>query len=314
MSPQKLGRTLIIADPTAHGGKGEGAALFATRFFSSFGTVSSSCEIRLIENPDDARHMASGAHGYQTVIALGGDMTIHEVVNGMMHLDEDDRPRLGIIPMGSANDFARTIGITRNDPSRAISDLMGGEERLLDLGVVNGNYFVKTLSFGVDAAIAIESNERLALHESKPGPHLFVTTGLRRIVSGLREWPFRAIADGDSLEGVDVAFAIQNGPTYGGGFKVCPEARPNDGLLDLCVSITKPSVAESIALFGLIRAGKHTNSPGILMRKIRNLKVQFLGEEQPPCQMDGKSFFANDYDIRVVPRAISVIVSQACAW
>ena len=149
MSPHSLGQTLIIANPAAHSGKGERAALLAMRFFSSFRSTTSSCEVRLTESAGDAQRMASNAHSYDTVIALGGDGIIHEVINGLMLIASDMRPLLGIIPMGSGNDFARTLGMTKNNPEKSINELLGGNRRTIDLGCVNGVFFMQTLSFGL---------------------------------------------------------------------------------------------------------------------------------------------------------------------
>lgn len=314
MSPRSLGSTIVIANPTAHSGKGENAALFATRFFSSFHSATTSCSVKLTENPGDAQRMASDAFGYQTVIALGGDGVIHEVINGLMHIPEDERPRLGIIPMGSGNDFARTLGMTKNDAERSIAELLSGEERTIDLGKVNGTYFMQTLSFGLDAAIAIDTTDRRANNTAQSGALLFVTSGLKILVTNLKGWQYHADVDDEVIEGIDLAFAVQNGPTYGGGFRICPKAVPNDGYLDLCLSITKPSLPHSLALFGLIRFGKHTKSKVLTLRRIRHVEVTFEGEEQPPCQVDGERLTASSYHISVVPHALRVLVPSNCVW
>ena len=309
-----LGRTLIIANPAARSGRGEGAAVFATRFFSSFRSVTSSCEVRLTEATGDARQMASTTYEYDSVIALGGDGVIHEVTNGLMQLPEDDRPRLGVIPMGSGNDFARTLGLTRNDPERSIAEILGGTERVIELGKVNDTYFMQTLSFGLDAAIALDTTTRRNNHTRQIGERLFVTSGLKILPRGMRGWAYRAVMDGEEVEGIALAFAIQNGPTYGGGFRICPSAVPNDGLLDVCYSVSRPSLPHALALFGLIRLGRHTNSRKLVLKKVRHVEVEFPGEEQPPCQVDGEPLVAERYVIDVVPAALRVIVAGGCAW
>lgn len=314
MSPQSLGSTLVIANPAAHSGRGEGAALFATRFFSSFHSASSSCSVQLTEGTGDALRLATGAAEYDTVIALGGDGVIHEVVNGLMQIPQQDRPRLGIIPMGSGNDFARTVGMAKNDAERSIAQLLSGPTRQIDLGRVNGTYFVQTLSFGLDAAIALDTTERRARNAAQSGAMLFVTSGLRLIVTGLKGWPYHAVVDGEVIEGVDVAFAVQNGRTYGGGFRICPNAVPDDGYLDLCLSIDKPSIPHSLMLFGLIRAGRHTRSRKLALRKVRHVEVEFTSEEQPPCQVDGERLEAQRYVIDVIPHALEIIVPDTCEW
>lgn len=314
MASQGLGSTLIIANPSAHSGRGETAAILATRIFSSSSSSASSCSVRFTEGPTDAEHMAASAGGYDTVVALGGDGVIHEVVNGLMTLSQDVRPKLGIIPMGSGNDFARTICMKKNDPDRAIETLLRAETRTIDLGRVNECYFVQTLSFGLDAAIALDTMSRRERKRIKSGPTLYMTSGIRLLLTGVKDWPFRAKVDGVDMEGIDIAFAIQNGPTYGGGFRICPKAVPNDGYLDLCVNVDKPSLPHSMLLFGLTRFGQHTRSKKLSLSKVRHVEVEFLGDEQPPCQVDGEKLVAKRYVVDVMPQVLDVIVPAKCKW
>lgn len=314
MLTKSLGDTLIIANPAAHSGRGEGAAIFAMRFFSSFQSASNSCSVRLTEATGDAIQMAADSAEYDTVIALGGDGVIHEVVNGLMQIPTDERPRLGVIAMGSGNDFARTLGMSKNDPEKSIAELLQGQVRGIDLGCVNGRYFIETLSFGIDAAIAIDTTKRRARNTSQKGSILYATSGVRLMLTGLRGWPYRALIDGEHFEGLDVAFAVQNGKTYGGGFRICPEAVPNDGFLDLCFTVEKPPLPYSMALFALARTGRHTFSRKLIMRKVRHVELEFLGDELPPCQVDGEELVASRYVIDVVPNALEVIAPMNCPW
>ena len=314
MSPTSLGSTLIIANPAAHSGRGEAAAIHAMRFFSSFKSNAKACSILLTEHSGDAVQMAADAASYTTVIALGGDGVIHEVVNGLMRIPMEDRPKLGIIPMGTGNDFARTLGMKKNNPEQALQEIMEGTVRTIDLGRVNDAYFMQTLSFGLDAAIALDTVSRRQSNAMRKGSSLYLTSGIRLFVSGLKGWHYTAEIDGMKVEGVDVAFAVQNGKTYGGGFKICPDAVPNDGKLDLCFTIEKPSRLRSLVLFGLARFGAHTRSTKVNMRRFTHLEVEFVGEEQPPCQIDGEELVAARYVVDVVPSTLEVIVSPRCKW
>ena len=314
MSPSGLGSTLIIANPAAYSGRGEAAAIYVTRFFSSFHTIAKSCSVQLTEGSGDAMMMAADAGAYNTVIALGGDGVIHEVVNGLMSIPAANRPKLGIIPMGTGNDFARTLGMKRNNPEQSLEEIMEGPARRIDVGRVNDTYFIQTLSFGLDAAIALDTISRRQERASRKGSSLYLTSGIRLFASGLRGWPYRAEIDGEVIDGIDVAFAVQNGKTYGGGFKICPDAVPNDGKLDLCFTIEKPTRLRSLALFGLARFGKHTRSSKVHVRKFTHLEIKFLGEERPPCQVDGEELVAERYTIDVMPSALEVIVPPRCKW
>jgi len=314
MSPYSLGRTLIIANPAAYSGRGEAAAIFAMRYFSSYTTTASSCEVRLTESGGDATQMAANAQEYETVLALGGDGVIHETVNGLMRIPEELRPRLGVIPMGSGNDFARTLGMRINDPEAAINQLFDGQKRRVDLGKVNETYFMQTLSFGLDAAIALDTTNRRAHSSAYSGSMLFVTSGFKLILTALSGWQYRAVVDGEALEGIDIVFAVQNGVTYGGGFRICPSALPNDGLLDLCLTNEKPTLPHSLLLFGLARFGRHVRSNKLTLKKVRHVEVEFAGDDQPPCQVDGEQLQADRYVIDVVPQALQVIAAPTCGW
>jgi YegS/Rv2252/BmrU family lipid kinase len=314
MTTAKLGKTLVIANPTAHSGKSAQAAEFVRRFLDSYGNLTAGHDLVMTKFAGHATQLAAAASDFDTVIALGGDGIIHEIVNGLMQLPSERRPRMAIVPMGTGNDFARTLHMARNDPKTALAQIARGEERTIDLGCVNGVYFMQTLSFGLDAAIALDTTRRRQDQTSQQGTALFVTSGLKIFSTGLRGWPFQARVDGEPISGTDVVFAVQNGPTYGAGFRVCPDASPADGRLDLCYSTRKPSNATVLALFGLARYGKHTRSRNVAFRKVQHLDVRFPGADQPSCQVDGERLEADGYSVDVVPAALRVIVPPGCAW
>ena len=131
-----LGRTLVIANPVAHSGDGAAAAERVKRFFSSYANATDGFELRLTQAPGDGMLMAQESAGFDTVIALGGDGIIHEVANGLMSVTPHQRPALAVVPVGSGNDFARTIGAATNDPIGALGQILRGCGRKLDLGHV----------------------------------------------------------------------------------------------------------------------------------------------------------------------------------
>ena len=187
--------------------------------------------------------MAADADGFDTVVALGGDGVIHEVVNGLMRRPRDRRAQLGVIPLGSGNDYARTLGMARNDVEAAFAQLVRGSARPVEVGRVNGTHFMQTLSFGLDAAIALDTTDRRAANTSQEGEALFVTSGLKILSRAGRGFPCTARLDDEPpLELSALIFAVQVGPSYGGGFKICPDADPSDGLLDVCYNVRRPAL------------------------------------------------------------------------
>lgn len=306
MADSPLGRTLLIANPAAHSGKGAAGADFARRFLGSYSSATRGYEVRLTEGPGDAVGIAADATGFDTVLALGGDGVIHEVVNGLMELPEPSRPQLGVIPLGSGNDFARTLDMPRNDVEGAFARLVRGRVREMEVGRVNGVHFMETLSFGLDAAIAIDTTARRAADTSQEGEALFVTSGLKVLSRAHGGFPCVARFDDDEpVELSTLIFAVQVGPSYGGGFLVCPDADPCDGLLDVCYNVRKPLIPHLLALFGLARSGRHARSNVVRLRRFRHASVDFANE--PPCQVDGEQLTGTRFEIDVIPRALRVV-------
>lgn len=306
MAHSPLGRTLLIANPAAHSGKGAAGADFARHFLGSFSSATRGYEIRLTEGPGDATEIAAEADGFDTVLALGGDGVIHEVVNGLMRRPLVRRAQLGVIPLGSGNDYARTLGMVKNDVEGAFAQLVRGSARSMEVGCVNGVHFMQTLSFGLDAAIAIDTTARRAANTSQEGEALFITSGLK-ILSRARDG-FPCTARFDDEKPVDLKtliFAVQVGPSYGGGFMICPDADPTDGLLDVCYNVRKPMLPHLLALFGLARSGRHARSRVVNLRRIQHAVLDF--EKEPPCQVDGEKLVGTHFEIDVVPHALRVI-------
>ena len=307
-----LGKTLVIANPAAHSGKGDAAADFVERLLCTYDNATAGFEVYRTSAPLDATARADGAASFDTVVALGGDGVIHEVVQGLMRIDAPRRPRLALVPMGSGNDFARTLGATFNDPDAAIAQILGGEELPLDLGWVSADggdptYFVETLSFGLDAAIALDTTDRRAQGTSQEGAGLFATSGIRLLAEARRGWSYQATFDGTPTSGSTVIFAVQNGPTYGGGFRITPQADPTDGMLDVCLCTKVPGLPRALTLFGLARTGRHTRSSIIQIRRARSLSVSF-DEKSVPCQVDGERLEGSSFEVGVSPAALRVIV------
>ena len=98
---------------------------------------------------------------------------------------------------------------------------------------------------------------------------------------------------------------MQVGPTYGGGFRICPDADPGDGLLDVCYNVRKPLLPHLLALFGLARSGRHARSSVVSLRRIRHAVLDFA--EEPPCQVDGERLQGTHFEIDVIPRALRVV-------
>ena len=239
------------------------------------------------------------------MLALGGDGVIHEVAGGLMRRPAARRPALGVIPVGSGNDYARTLGVS-NKVDEACAQLLRAEARLADVGRVNGHWFVETLSFGLDAAIALDTMER-RVRTGRTGTVLYMESGIDQLLHHLDLRRYRVSFDGgETVEAESVTFAVQIGPYYGGGFKICPDARIDDGLLDVCVAHPPVGAARALYIFLRAKGGKHVRFKQIELRRCRTLHLEF--DEAPPAQMDGELIEGTSFDIAVEPAALNVLV------
>ena len=310
MARSPLGRTLVIANPAAHSGRGASGADFTESFLASYASATSGWEVLRTGAAGDATRMAAASGGFDSVLALGGDGVIHEVARGLMSPSPGRRPQLGVIPMGSGNDYARTLGMALNDPGAALAQLVRGQARPVEVGRVNATPFVQTLSFGLDAAIALDTTERRSRDSLQRGEALFVTSGLKVLSRAREGWACRVSFDDEPAAELDeLVLALQVGPTYGGGFRICPGASPTDGLLDACYNVRRPSVPVLLALFGMARWGGHAASRAVRLRRFARARLDF--ETEPPCQVDGEPLRATHFDVEVVPAALKVIFPPA---
>ncbi|GAP05325.1 MAG TPA: diacylglycerol kinase family lipid kinase [Anaerolinea thermolimosa] len=184
--------------------------------------------------PTHAAELArqAGEEGYEKVIAMGGDGTVHEVVNGLMQLPPEKRPILGIVPVGTGNDFAYSLGIS-SIPEEALRQAFQGPVHEIDVAHVEDNrghseYWTNTLGIGFDALINIRSR-RVALFQ---GFAVYFLAMMQALI--LDYTPYKAHLRTDHQEWDEslLMMVICNGKREGGGFHIAPQASQQDGLLN----------------------------------------------------------------------------------
>jgi YegS/Rv2252/BmrU family lipid kinase len=264
---------------------------------------------------DDARHaveIAASAAEYDLVVASGGDGVIHEVVNGLMSIEAERRPILGIIPVGTGNDFMRTVHMSPH-PKTAIAQLLDARPVTIDVGRCNDEYYVETLSFGLDAAIALDTVERRR-RTGRTGTIVFAEAGVDILLHHLEShlYRFTAYTDKDEVKtesGEAFILAIQNGRTYGGGFAITPDADPSDGLFDVCVAGPPLSPLPSLFIFLLAKFGQHTRFKQIHIFRMKKIEIHF--EKPPPAQIDGELITGTDFTVDIIPQALRVLMPRS---
>jgi diacylglycerol kinase (ATP) len=181
------------------------------------------------ERPGHARELARDAAlaGYSPIIAVGGDGTVSEVVNGLADAAGAGAPLgpLGILPVGTANDIVDTLGIPR-DLAAAAQVLARGRRRMIDLGEVNGRLFVNNSAIGLEPFVTLIQQRIRRIQ----GPPRYLLAALRGIAARPR-WNMRLEWDGGSYAGPVSLVAVGNGPRSGGLFYMAPHADMADGRL-----------------------------------------------------------------------------------
>ena len=295
-----LGRTLFIVNPAARHGETRKLIPAVERIFGE----AAKCEIVLSAGPRHACDLARTAMGFDSIVAVGGDGTAHEVLNGVMEHDETVRPAFGIVPTGSGNDYAHTLGMSDN-LSVALNQIATGDRKVVDLGRCNGMWFGESVSMGLDARVTVKAVE------------LKVTTGLSGLPLYLRalihvlnnQYYAQSVViqydDEPPFETDALIVAVTNGPTYGGGFKITPDALFDDGLLDICRIDNIPK-AEAFMRLPFVVIGKHTKMKPVHMSRGKRLTV--VSQTPFEGQIDGEVMIESAYDIQIFPAAMTVIV------
>ena len=221
-----LGKTLIIANPTAQSGAARSVAERMQRFCALYSHETDAFSLVHTEHAGHATLLAREAEGFDTVLALGGDGVVHEVACGLMQIDAARRPRLGVVPVGSGNDYAHTLGIPA-DQASSNEQIFDYEAARMDVGKIEyvpsgidvksatarTEYFVQTFSFGLDAAIAIDTVERRQ-RTGLTGGALYTASGLDVFVRRFRTYPTNVQVDNANLGRLrSLIFAVQLAPT-----------------------------------------------------------------------------------------------------
>jgi YegS/Rv2252/BmrU family lipid kinase len=264
------------------------------------------------EYPGHARLLAEEAArgGYDIVAALGGDGTVHEVVNGLVQVPADRRPRLAAVPIGSGNDFSANNGIAL-DPAAAMERVFTGDSRPVDIAsVTDGSgrteYWDNTLNVGFGAAVSIHTTTITRLQ----GFSMYLWAVVLTILNNHHAPRMRIRTDTETLEQEVLMLGLCNGPREGGGFFTAPDALSNDGVLNYAL-FDNMSRAMMFRLLPEVMRGTHARFRQVHMGRFRWLEL--TSEDPVPIHTDGEIFAGFTSDVRqlrveLMPGALQVIV------
>lgn len=235
---------------------------------------------------------------FDLVVSLGGDGTLHETINGMV--DQKHRPMLGIIPLGTVNDFARALDIPL-DVEKAIDILKSDRSKEVDIGRFNDQYFVNIVAAG---AIAEATYEVKPEQKTKFGPLAYLMEGMKTI-SNNSSYPIRMEYDGKVWEGDSFLFLAALTNSAGGFEKLSPEAKVNDGKIH-CYIVTEVNMIRLASIVSAILRGELKKEKDVEYFKADHIKLS--SEEDLVTNVDGEEGDSLPVELSVLPSHIRVVV------
>ncbi|MDD4518014.1 MAG: diacylglycerol kinase family lipid kinase [Limnochordia bacterium] len=248
------------------------------------------------EGPYHASSLAAKSTAdFSELVAVGGDGTINEVVNGML----GSSSVLGIIPTGKGNDLARTLGIPRNF-ELALERLQNRVIRHVDVVQLGDTHFINGASVGFDAEVAHQVNCSVLPFR---GMAAYVGAALKTLYR-FKGCSISIELDDEKITKRGLMVVVANGQYYGGGMKIVPPADLSDGFLDICL-VEELGKMSFLANLGRVYSGNHMNHPRV--KFYRSKKIKITTERPLRLQADGELIGTTPCKIAVKPRAIAVL-------
>ena len=237
------------------------------------------------------------AQGIRVIVLGSGDGTISNVVADVV----DHDVVLGVLPLGTANNLARTLHIP-DDLNAACQIIADGQTQKIDLGTVNGNYFVNVASIGFGAAVVAQVSHRLKRYTGT----LAYAIAAAQTALTQRAFTVRLSLPNEVIETDAIHIAVANGRFYGGGIAVAPSARIDDN--ELIVTIFAPMTPRELVQLALhLHDGQYVRHPRVrVIRGLTSLQLEVMRGQRTQINVDGELFDALPADFGIAPKVLSV--------
>lgn len=265
-------------------------------------------DIVMTTGAGDATQAAARAveQGCSYLFIAGGDGTLNEVLNGVMRLEgAATKITFGLIPLGTGNDFAVALGLPEDVPA-ALDILLAGRTIEVDVGQLNDRFFVNVSAGGFIAEVSDAVNPQL---KSLAGKLAYLVGGAQVLFDyDPVETSVQLIEEARSFALTMQMFAVCNSRLVGGGRLIAPDARTDDGLLDVCF-IEAMSTLDFIGLLTRVSKGDHVEDERVHYFKARELRMEFARAVK--VNTDGEVFETRECRYRVLPKAARFIAGEA---
>ncbi|WP_391204120.1 diacylglycerol kinase [Psychrobacillus sp. L4] len=237
-----------------------------------------SCHATTCEGDATVAAKKAVQNGFDLIIAAGGDGTLNEVVAGISEFDK--RPKVGLIPMGTTNDFARAVHIPR-DIQKAVEIIIKGDTIPVDVGLVNDRYFINIAGGGRITEITYEVPSKL---KTMLGQLAYYLKGIEMLPS-INATKVKIEYDDEVFEDEAMMFLVGLTNSVGGFEKLSPSSSINDGKFTLLI-LKKCNIADFIRLASLAIRGEHLNDPHVISKKAKHIRV--TSEDKVQLNLDGE--------------------------
>lgn len=232
------------------------------------------------------------------LVAVGGDGLVHLALQALVGTDVP----LGVVGAGTGNDIARELGLPRA-PDAAARAVLAGHTRRIDTVAAAGRHYLSVLACGFDSRV----NERVNGFRVRTG-RLDYVAGVLAELGSFTPLHYTLDVDGRRLEAEGMLVAVGNTRCYGGGMRVCPDARPDDGLLDV-VLVRRVGRARFLRLFPRVFTGSHTGLPEVTVLRGRRVAVAADGAVDVVAHADGERLAAPPLVCEAVPGSVRVLAA-----
>ncbi len=242
--------------------------------------------------------------GVVRIIAVGGDGTLHTLVNACCSLPPGAKTSFGIIPAGTGNDFAGSAGIPLDDTAAALDIAFNADPAPVDVGRVNDRCFLNIMSGGFGSRVTTELSREM---KDRFGGYAYLLSGVRHI-RDLEPRFGRLKAPGFEWEGTMYGFAVCNGRTAGGGILISPDAVIDDGLFNLVVFPEMPLTDLASVLKSLLLERALAEGGKIIVRRIDSLELELTYGWR--VSLDGEPYAGERHSVRILPRRFSICLPE----